>query len=718
MEAVGDKTNSLFSIKANEARFGFSIDGAEALRVVRFSGSEAVSELFSYSIQIAAEDDQLEFSDIVGKPACLTLLGVDDSEPRYMSGIISAIRQVEQGRRFTLYDIELVPHVWRLKLTTDSRIFQDLSTPDIIKAVLSDAGISGDQFSINVQANYEVREYCVQYQESDWNFISRLMEADGLFYFFRHTENQLEMVIADHSAIHEEIAAPATLFHYDGAGLVPDFNHVEHFYFKEQVRSGAVTMRDFDFKKPALSLETASAAEKETELEVYEYPGYYVRPSDGERIVKVRLEEFQALREIGEGAADCQRLIPGFVFTLGDHPRDSFNQEYLVTRVSHSGTQPQVLEEGANGEASRYQAKFQCIPSRNPFRPQRRATQTRVKGLQTAIVVGPSGEEIYTDEHGRVKVQFHWDRLGESNEKSSCWIRVAQLWAGASWGAIYIPRIGQEVVIDFIEGDPDRPMIVGRVYHGTNTPPYSLPDEKTKSTIKSNSSIGGDGFNEFRFEDLKGDEEIYLQAEKDWNTLVKNNRSLSIGNDETIDVGHDRSKSVGNDQSESIGSNKTITVGKNHRESIGENASIDIASNSTTTVGKDESMTIGANQTLDVGADQTANIGANQSLSVASNQTVNIGRNSDWEIGAALGQVIGKDFALDVGANADMTTGKSYNVNVGKKMKFTVSDSIVFECGGASIEMKKNGKIVIKGKDIDLKGDGNIVLKASKISQN
>ena len=710
MEAVGDKTNALFSIKANEARFGFSIDGAEPQRVVRFSGSEAISELFNYSIQIADEDDQLEFSDIVGKPACLTVLGVDDSDPRYMSGIISAIRQVEHGRRFTLYDIELVPHVWRLKLTTDSRIFQDLSTPDIIQSVLTDAGIAGDQFSINVQANYEMREYCVQYQESDWNFISRLMEAEGIFYFFRHTENKLEMVIADNASIHEEIASPATLFHFDGTGLVPDFNHVEHFYFKEQVRTGSVTMRDFDFKKPALSLEASSAAEKETELEVYEYPGYYIQPSDGERIAKVRIEELQSLREIGEGAADCQRLLPGFLFTLEDNPRDSFNQEYLLTRVSHSGTQPQVLEEGASGEASRYKAKFQCIPSKNPFRPQRRAVQTRVKGLQTAIVVGPSGEEIYTDEHGRVKVQFHWDRLGERNEKSSCWIRVAQLWAGAGWGSIYIPRIDQEVVVDFIEGDPDRPMIVGRVYHGTNKPPYALPDEKTKSTIKSNSSIGGEGFNEFRFEDLKGEEEIYLQAEKDWNTLVKNDHSRDVQHDETLHVGNDRNKSVDNDQTETIGANKTISVGKNHSESIGENETISVGDNEDITIGKNRSLSVGENQTISIGKNHSEQIAKNSSLSIGDNQTIDVGK--DFKI------TIGKNLKQSIGDTGKIDFGKDLQIMVGKKTVIDVGDQLTLKCGSASIILKKDGKIQIKGKDINIKGSGNVKIKGSKIAEN
>ena len=260
--------------------------------------------------------------------------------------------------------------------------------------------------------------------------------------------------------------------------------HVYRYRYAEEVRPGAVRYRDYNFKKPDLNLQTEFEAEVDTNLEVYDYPGNYAAPELGKTRAQVRLEELQAVRKTGNGESDCVRLLPGFQFTLDEHTRDEFNQQYLLTEVRQTGRQPQVLGEGASNEGSSYANAFVCIPADVPYRPARITRKPVVEGAQTAIVVGPKGEEIYTDEHGRVKVQFHWDREGEADENSSCWIRASSAWAGAGWGAISIPRIGQEVIVDFLEGDPDRPIITGRVYNGTNRPPYALPDEKTKSTLK------------------------------------------------------------------------------------------------------------------------------------------------------------------------------------------------------------------------------------------
>ena len=293
--------------------------------------------------------------------------------------------------------------------------------------------------------------------------------------------------------------------------------------------------------------------------------------------------------------------MPGFTFTLKDHHIDSFNREFLVVKLKHKGAQPQVLGEQADTDSSfSYQNGFFAIPSETPMRPERITPKQFVRGPQTAIVVGPPGEEIYTDEHGRVKVQFHWDREGKMDDKSSCWIRVSHLWAGAGWGAVYLPRIGQEVIVDFLEGDPDKPIITGRVYHGANQPPYPLPDEKTKSTIKSDSTIGGGGSNEFRFEDAKGSEEIYTHAQKDQNEVVENNMSTQVGSNQSV--------SIGKNQSTQIGSNKSTTVGANHNESIGISQSV--------SVGAVQSFSVGGSQSFSVGGNQSVSVGGGQSITV------------------------------------------------------------------------------------------------------
>ena len=305
---------------------------------------------------------------------------------------------------------------------------------------------------------------------------------------------------------------------------------------------------------------------------MYDYPGEYLTQNEGRQLAQARLQAAIMFKDTALGQSDVPRLLPGFTFSLHGHDLDNFNQEYVLVEVNQSGKQPQVLGEKALDESgTHFGNHFIALPSSVVIRPERITPRPTVVGVQTAIVTGPSGEEIYPDKHGRVKVQFHWDRQGKQDENSSCWIRVSQAWAGAGWGAMFIPRIGQEVIVDFIEGDPDRPIITGRVYHGTNTPPYELPAEKTKSTVKSDSTKGGGGSNEIRFEDKKGSEEIYIHGQKDWTIAIDNNKNQTVGANETLAVGANRTKTVGNDQQETIGANKTITVSSNHTETIGVN---------------------------------------------------------------------------------------------------------------------------------------------------
>ena len=343
--------------------------------------------------------------------------------------------------------------------------------------------------------------------------------------------------------------------------------------------------------------------------------------------------------------------------------------------------------EGYSADAKpAYRNSFECISHDVPFRPLRTTPRPFVKGVQTAIVVGPSGEEIYPDTHGRVKVQFHWDREGKKDDKSSCWIRVSQAWAGGGWGGMHIPRIGQEVIVDFLEGNPDRPIIIGRVYHGANPPPYALPGEKTKSTIKSDSSPGGGGFNEIRLEDKKGSEEIFLHGQKNWTIAILNDKNQTVGHDETLSVGNNRTKDVKKDQSETIGANKTISVGKNHTESIGENAGIDIGKNST--------------------------------ISITDNSDLSIGKNRTEQIGEKSDTTVGKDMSLQVGKNSSTQVSENMVIDVGKKMTIQAADQIVLQAGDASIILKKNGNIIIKGSKISSDASGNIIMKGSKILSN
>ena len=697
----------------SEADYTFKVGSysGNKLRVVSFFGSEGISEMFRYNIDLASLDGEVDFDAVIGQPALLTIHGLKGK--RYVHGIVSLFEQTGKEGKWTRYRAEVVPAIWILSRHYTCRIFQTQTIPDIIKKVLTDAGISSDQFRFSLKKTYKPRDYCVQYRESDLSFISRLMEQYGIFYLFEHTEDKDIMVIGNDPVVHVPIQDPATvIYHAPGTTGVSDQEHIFEYRFNREIRSGAVMLKDFDFKKPRLNLGAEQKVDGDGKLEVYDYPGEYEAPDLGKDLAKVRLEEIQSTQKVGSGQSDCRRFIPGYRFTLDKFSRTELNREYLLIQLTHSGNQPQSLGAEGGGSSSdvMYENRFTCIPSDVSFRPLRLTPRPMIAGPQTAVVVGPKGEEIYTDEYGRVKVQFHWDRDGKQDEKSSCWIRAAQIWAGTGWGAMFIPRIGQEVIVEFLEGDPDQPIITGRVYNGDNMPPYTLPAEKTKSTMKSNSSKGGGGSNEFRFEDAKDSEEIYLHGQKDWTIVIENDKNQKVGKDETLEVGENRDKKVGKDQSEDIGDNKTITVGKNHTEKIGENANIDI--------GKDETISIGKNQSISINDNMTLTVGKNLTESISDNADYSIGKDCIFNIGKNLTMKIGEKGTVEVNKDLGMNIGKKLNIQAADQINILSDKEIVLKTGSASISMKKNGDIVINGKKISIKASSDLVMKGSKISGN
>ena len=738
-------------------RFTFTIQGlSAAVRVSRFEAREAISELFQVDLTLTSDDKDIAFSDVVGKHGLLKI-ETEGSEPRLLHGIVARFRHDEDGPQQSGYSATLVPGIWRLGQRYDARIFQAMTVPAILDKVLSGAGIADHRAVLT--GSYAPREYCVQYRESDLAFISRLMEEEGIYYFFEHTDDKDTLVLADAPSAPQPIKGTDALPYKGGLGAMVSAEGVSRFSSSEAVRSGKVTLTDYNFKKPSLSLLSSAKATLDSDLEVYDYPGEYELPSDGSNLSKVRLEEQQALRAVGEGESNCHRLTPGYLFSLTDHRRDADNRRYLITAVRHRGLHGvQHIEGGAAPPSGQegYTNAFHVIPSDVPFRPERRTPRPTVKGVQTAIVTGAAGDEIHVDEHGRVKVHFHWDRKGKKDDTSSCWIRVSQLWAGAGWGAMWIPRVGHEVIVDFIEGDPDRPIITGRVYHGANVPPYPLPGEKTKSTIKSDSSKGGGGNNELRFEDKKGSEEIWLHGQKDWNIKIEHDKgqnvghdeSTSIGHDQSLDVGHDRKKHVGNDQSETVDHDKKIQVGNDHTENIGGNATIHVAKDHTEGIDGKESITIGKTRDVTVASDQTTSIGGNHTITVskshdetitiamslnvgaakmenvgaASNLNVgavyaiDVGADHSLNVGASMSTSVGGDQSTDVGGGQTVTVAKEAAVNVGEKIAVVAGKQISIQCGDATINIEKNGNITVSGKDIAIKGTGPIAVEGKKIS--
>ncbi|MBZ5707921.1 type VI secretion system Vgr family protein [Nannocystis pusilla] len=733
------------ALLGNRSMFTFAVDGcAEELRVVRFTGEELVSSLFSFRLELASVT--IPLADLVGQAAALTIHGRE--APRHVHGLVCDARYIGESSSYTLHEVTLVPAIWTLQQRQSSRIFQGQTTPEIVAKVLEAAGVPRAHVRLQLHGSYAPRDYCVQYRESDLDFIQRLMEADGIYYFFEHHEDRHVLVITDQADGGSPIAEDPRL----GFAAARERERLLNFTVGESIRPQRVSLRDRNLHRPEEGVESGEGQGDAREL--YDYPGGFQvggrgGPETAGRQARLRLEALQATRRVGAGDSDSPRLTPGYFFHVEDESRPHLAGEYRLLRVDHRGEQTQVLDEGAHGEFS-YTNHFECTAAELPYRAPRLTPKPTVRGVQTATVVGPGSEEIHTDEHGRVKVQFHWDRRGAFDDGSSCWVRVSQMWAGNGFGAMFLPRVGHEVIVDFIEGDPDRPIITGRIYTGVNTPPYPLPDHKTKSTIKSESSPGGGGSNELRFEDAKGSEEIFLHGQKDWNIVIEHDKSQSVGNDESRTVGHDSTVQIGHDEKIAVGNDRSISVGKMHVEQIGANMAIDVGANLTETVGASATFTVAMNQTESIGVAKTETVGAASTLAVGAAYSVTVGGAMMENVGLAKGVTVGlahslsvgqsssesvggaksvsagdnitesagKNIALSAGKHVNITAGENLNVASGKKAGIVAADQLSIQCGNATIVVKKNGDITISAKKLSVKASGEVVVKGSKIKLN
>jgi len=718
--------------------------GKDALLLTGCHGIEGISGLFSFELSLLSENHNIKFEDIIGKNVTVSII-LADGDKRFFNGIISSFSQGRGGGEaggdphFSHYTATMVPWLWLLTRTADSRIFQKLSVPDIVEKIFTEKEFLDYKLLLN--DSYDKRDYCVQYRETDFNFISRLLEEEGICYFFEHEEKKHTLILADASDKFKPCPKQESARYQISAGGWLEEDVITILDKMQEIRPAKYTINDFNFEIPGTDMMVDVSTKQMLgpgEREIYDYPGLYTKKAQGERLTTIRMEEEETKITTITGSSDCRAFTSGYRFTLSDYYREDMdNKDYVLTHIEHEVREISDYY-GASiesmGSESPYINRVKCIPFDVPYRPSRDTAKPVVRGTQTAIVVGPAGEEIYPDEHGRVKVQFHWDREGTNDENSSCWIRVSQVWAGAGWGAMHIPRIGQEVIVDFLEGDPDRPIITGRVYHGTNTPPYSLPDEKTKSTIKSDSSLGGGGSNEIRFEDKKGEEEVFLHGQKDWTIAIENDKNQTVGHDETISVANNRTKDVGVDQSETIGANKTIKVGANHTESIGANMSLKVGSNKTETVtintaetigvakeltiGGLYQITVGAAMNETVGAAKAEEIGAAKIVAVGANSSEKIGKNKSLDAGGNISESAGKDVSIKSGKKMSLSAGDDFAVSGEKKGSIDIKDELVIKCGKATITLKKNGDISINGKKIQVDGSGDVVIKGKKILQN
>ena len=549
--------------------------GKDVLLLQELTGHEGISRLFEYELNLLAYDNNsISFTDIVGQKVTITV-HLPDGTPRYINGYVSRFTQGATDERvFTHYHAQVVPWLWFLTRQADCRIFQNETPPDIISQVLNLSSFK--DFRLSLKSTYPKLEYCVQYRETAFNFVSRLMEEYGIFYYFDHTtQGKHTLVLADQSSALPACPSSPISFETEVGGL-EDPEVISAWRAGQEVRTGKYTVTDYNFITPSTSLlstePTVVNLGASQSLELFDYPGLHTTKDEGDTVAKVRMQEEEAGHLVIHGSGNCRGLMSGYTFELQNHYRNDQNATFITTDIRHfaSAGQSYTSAESQGGES--YANDFTCIPSSVAFRPVRLTPKPVVQGPQPAVVVGKQGEEIWVDKYGRVIVQFYWDRQGQKNENSSCWIRTSQPWAGGNWGAIWIPRIGQEVLVSFLEGDPDRPIITGRVYNAEQMPPYTLPDNQTRSTFMSRSSKGGgsSNYNELRFEDKKGSEQIFMNAEKDMDLRVENDSREFVGSNRSLIIKADQKEKVGGDQHSQVGGSRNEKVGQNMSLQIGQ----------------------------------------------------------------------------------------------------------------------------------------------------
>jgi type VI secretion system secreted protein VgrG len=642
--------------------------GENKLLLDRFNGHEGLSQLFHFELELLAENSTaVDFEKLIGQKVSFGVQGMDPQQktPRFFSGIVIEFSQGGRDPELTSYRATIVPEVWKLTRKFRSRIFQQRDIVD----VLQNEVFKGYAVSWKIEGTFEPREYITQYQESDFAFACRLMEEEGIFYFFTFTKDGHQLVLANTPPRHPDIPAKKELTF----GLVPGGNQDEQritAWQKEQSwGSGKYTLWDHSFELPHRHLDATQTVvdtvqlgkvshklklSGNEDLEILEHPGGYSWRFDGvdkggspqpdklqkifqdnKRTAGIRMQQTETPMLLVQGASNCRQITPGHKFSLQGH----FNGDgqYVILEVSHQGAEGGFRSENRHAEEAAYQNAFTCIPYALPYRPPRVTARPSIPSPLTAVVVGPAGEEIHTEQYGRVKVKFMWDPAADTAD-NTCWARVATSWAGATWGSIHIPRIGQEVVVSFLNGDPDRPLVTGSVYNPDQMPPYKLPDHKTVSTIKSRSTMQGGktNFNELRFEDLKGKEQVFLHAERD-----KDQRTKA-------------------ESREWVGANRHLFIKQNQKESIGKNKHI--------TVGGDHVQQTGGDQHLTVTGNVLESIGGAHSATVSGDQKEQIGGKLSVTVGGSTEQSSGTKFAHQAGQEIHLKSGMKVIIEAGVEL--------------------------------------------------
>jgi len=706
--------------------------GENVLLLKAFSGTEEISRPFRFQLEMIAENRQkVPFDAMLGERVTVHLLLPDESTEHHFNGVCARFGQAGRDENFTVYRADLVPEFQLLARTAQSRIFQRMNVPDILREVMK-----GLTVEWKIQGTFEKRDFCVQYRETDFNFASRLMEEEGIFYFFRHADGQHTMVVANAASAFPDLPGEKEIPYEELSGGIRDENRIWAWERSQEARSTKALLWDHSFELPHKHLEaedpildTVQAGRETHRLkvkgsekwEIYDWPGEYAQRFDGvnrsggeqpgelqkifqdsSRTVGIRMDEEATLAVMARGASNVKHFLAGHKLKLKRH--FSSDGEYVLASVTHRASFGADYRSGKDPQLS-YQNVFTCFPAALPFRPKRLTAKPVVQGSQTAVVVGPKGEEIFTDKYGRVKVQFHWDRKGKNDEDSSCWVRVGQVAAGRRWGTSFWPRIGQEVIVDFLEGDPDQPIVVGTVYNADQMPPYlgQGPDPKHKndnklSGFKSNTTMGGQGFNEWRFDDTKDKQQVFFHAEKDADVRVKNDRRENVLHDRHLTVGQERDGKKEGDFKELVVRDHHTKVRRHEERQVGGNLRVlvggDEGDGKLDVIVKDERKTlVEKDEHHHVKGSRLQAVDGDESVSVKGSRKARVGGDESRAVDGARKEKVGGKVSLTVGDSSNAKVGKNHAVEAAQEIHLKAGTKLVLEAG-SSITMKGPGGFV------------------------
>ncbi|HDR9497128.1 TPA: type VI secretion system tip protein VgrG [Burkholderia cepacia] len=692
----GLQSNRLFTIQT-------PMKGRSDLVLVDFQGTEGLSQNFEFHVRLASQDPNIELKKLIGQPVTITLQLTDalaSSEERYFHGYVANFSHLDHDGSFTVYSATLVPWLWMLSRSRDIRIFQEENTEAILAKVFREYGKIAS-FEFRLSKATKNRSYCTQYRETDLEFVERLMQEDGLFFFFEHAKDGHKLIVSDNSIAAKPISGRSPVLQYTKGEALDNLAVVMSFQASRQLESNSVGLKTFDYKVPHARRFVSGGTEvnqgEVPSYEVYDYLGEHGFPDSdrGEALTRFRTQALAAHSKVFIGTSTSRRLSPAQYFELDDHydhgTAKAEDRQFLLTTVTHSGTNNYQASEGG----AAYQCSFVCIRKKIPYRPAFTIERPSIIGPQTAVVVGPQGEEIYTDNLGRVKVQFHWDRLGKRDQGSSCWVRVGQPWAGRGFGMIQIPRIGDEVVVIFLDGCPDRPLIISSVYNSANMPPWVLPGNATQSGILTRSTKTGNvnTANAIRFEDKKGSEEVWLHAEKDQRLEVEHDESHWVGNDRTKNIDHDETVHVKHDRTETVDNNETITIGVDRTEHVGNNETLTVGGNRNETIKGMENLVIALTSTETVGLAKALTVGGGYQVTVAGAVNTTAGLASAEEVGLSKTSMVGQSYTIKAGKVFEVTVGKS---------TFRMDEDGNITLKGVKLLIEGSGPVEINGKDVDV----------------